>query len=277
MLDPDKIKNHCKQRPQTRELVREIHLFDSVHSTNQVALEMASTGAPGGVLILADAQEHGKGRLGREWFSPKGVNVYLSLLLRPHQPARELPLFSLATAVALVETIGNLGLKAQIKWPNDILLPVPPFSGVNEKKVAGILLESVTDGAHSPPLVVGIGVNVNLDEADFPPELRSNATSLKAVLGEPIDRNRFILSLLDTLAQEYLLLEEENKERLIERVKRRCRTLGKKVRVDTARRTFEGWAETIEEDGALLIRMGDGNRRKILVGDITHLREMEKI
>jgi BirA family biotin operon repressor/biotin-[acetyl-CoA-carboxylase] ligase len=268
-LDPEKIKERCKRHLQARDIVREVLLFDSVGSTNRTALEMASLGVPGGVVILAETQGKGKGRLGRSWFSPRGVNIYLSLLLRPHQPAREFPLFSLATAVALVEAIGaTTGLKVEIKWPNDILL--------NDKKVAGILLETETDGGQAPSLVVGIGVNVNLNEADFPPDLQATATSLKTALGQPVDRTELTISLLGALAQQYLLLEEGKREAVIESVKGHCQTLGKKVRVDTPHRTFEGWAETIEEEGALRVRLGDGSRRKILVGDITHLREVKE-
>ncbi|MDC4224429.1 MAG: biotin--[acetyl-CoA-carboxylase] ligase [Candidatus Manganitrophus sp.] len=98
-------------------------MFDRVDSTNRIALEMASQGLPGGIVILAEAQEKGKGRLGREWFSPEGMNLYFSLLLRPYQPVRDFPLFSLATSVALIEAIQRTtGLAVQIKWPNDIVL-----------------------------------------------------------------------------------------------------------------------------------------------------------
>ena len=268
MLDPEKIKERCNRRPQTREIAREVLLFDSVDSTNRIALEMASMGVPGGMVILAEAQEKGRGRLGRAWFSPKGVNLYLSLLLRPYQESRELPLFSLATSVALVKAIeAETGLAPRIKWPNDVL--------VNDKKVAGILLESESDGAQTPSLVIGIGVNVNMEADDFPPELRPIATSLKTALGKQIDRDDLLIALLDALADQFLLLEEGKKGLLIESVNRYSQTLGKKVRVDTPRQAFEGWAEEIEEDGALRIRLGDGSRRKIMVGDITHLREIK--
>ncbi len=268
-LDLDKIENHCLSHTKVREWVREIMLFDRVDSTNRVALDMASQGLPSGVVILAEAQEKGKGRLGRAWFSPRGVNLYFSLLLRPYQPVRDFPLFSLATSVALIEAIHRVtGLAVQIKWPNDIVL--------NDRKLAGILLESEVRGEQTPPLVVGVGVNVNIDLAGFPPELQKIATSLQIALGHPVDRTDLLIEIFNRLAEQYRLVEDGNgKTLLIQAVRQHCQTLGRRVRVQTARQEFEGWAEDLQEDGALLIRMGDGNQRRILVGDVTHLREVE--
>ncbi len=265
-LDLEKIEKHCRSHTKVREWVREIMLFDRVDSTNRIALEMASQGLPGGIVILAEAQEKGKGRLGREWFSPEGMNLYFSILLRPYQPVRDFPLYSLATSVALIEAIQRTtGLAVQIKWPNDIVL--------DEKKLAGILLESEVRGEQAPPLVVGVGVNVNIGLTDFPPELQKTATSLQIALGKTVDRTGLLIELFNQLVEQYRLLDE--KVPLIQAVRRHCQTLGRRVRVQTARQEFEGWAEDLQEDGALLIRMGDGNQRRILVGDVTHLREVK--
>lgn len=268
ILDVERVKAHCRRNTRVREIVHEILLFDRVDSTNQIALEMASNGMPGGLVILAESQEKGKGRLGRKWFSPAGVNLYLSLFLRPHQPPREFPLFSLATSVALVNAVEKVtGLSPAIKWPNDLML--------NDKKVAGTLLESETGGGQTPPLVIGIGVNVNLDPAALPAELQSTAGSLKMALGHEVDRTDLASAILEALSERILLLQEGKTDLLIQAMKQKCQTLGKKVRVDTPRQAFEGWAQDIEDDGGLMIRMGDGKLRKILIGDITHLRETE--
>lgn len=265
-LDLEKIEKHCRSHTKVREWVREIMLFDRVDSTNRIALEMASQGLPGGIVILAEAQEKGKGRLGREWFSPEGMNLYFSLLLRPYQPARDFPLYSLATSVALIEAIQRTtGLAVQIKWPNDVVL--------EDKKLAGILLESEVRGEQSPPLVVGVGVNVNIGLTDFPAELQKSATSLRIALGRPVDRADLLIELFNQLVEQYRLVDD--KALLIQAVRQHCQTLGRRVRVQTARQEFEGWAEDLQEDGALLIRMGDGNQRRILVGDVTHLREVK--
>ncbi|WDT77219.1 MAG: biotin--[acetyl-CoA-carboxylase] ligase [Candidatus Manganitrophus sp.] len=265
-LDLERIEKHCRSHTKVREWVREIMLFDRVDSTNRIALEMASQGLPGGIVILAEAQEKGKGRLGREWFSPEGMNLYFSLLLRPYQPARDFPLYSLATSVALIEAIQRTtGLAVQIKWPNDVVL--------EDKKLAGILLESEVRGEQSPPLVVGVGVNVNIRLNDFPPELQKSATSLRIALGRPVDRADLLIELFNQMVEQYRLVDD--KALLIRAVRQHCQTLGRRVRVQTARQEFEGWAEDLQEDGALLIRMGDGNQRRILVGDVTHLREVK--
>lgn len=265
-LDLERIEKHCRSHTKVREWVREIMMFDRVDSTNRIALEMASQGLPGGIVILAEAQEKGKGRLGREWFSPEGMNLYFSLLLRPYQPARDFPLYSLATSVALIEAIQRTtGLAVQIKWPNDVVL--------EDKKLAGILLESEVRGDQSPSLVVGVGVNVNIGLTDFPPELQKSATSLRIALGRPVDRADLLIELFNQLVEQYRLVDD--KALLIQAVRQHCQTLGRRVRVQTARQEFEGWAEDLQEDGALLIRMGDGNQRRILVGDVTHLREVK--
>lgn len=265
-LDLERIEKHCRSHTKVREWVREIMMFDRVDSTNRIALEMASQGLPGGIVILAEAQEKGKGRLGREWFSPEGMNLYFSLLLRPYQPARDFPLYSLATSVALIEAIQRTtGLAVQIKWPNDVVL--------EDKKLAGILLESEVRGEQSPPLVVGVGVNVNISLNDFPPELQKSATSLRIALGRPVDRADLLIELFNQMVEQYRLVDD--KALLIQAVRQHCQTLGRRVRVQTARQEFEGWAEDLQEDGALLIRMGDGNQRRILVGDVTHLREVK--
>ncbi len=266
-IDIQKIEQHLKGRHGERGIIREALFFDTVDSTNRIAREMGLNGLPGEVAIFAESQKQGKGRLGRQWISPHGVNLYLSLFLRPHQPPREFPLFSMATSVALVHAIRSItGLVVSIKWPNDIIW--------NDKKVAGILIESECHGDQAAPLVIGMGVNVNMDPADFPPEIYATAASLKMALGQPIDRSDLAIAILDAFSDQHLLLGEGKKDLLVLAMKRYCQTLGRKIMVQTAQRQFEGWALDIEEDGTLLIKMGDHSQRKILVGDITHLREI---
>ncbi len=267
-LDMEAIKTHCKQHPKVREWIREIFFFDRLGSTNRTALEMASMGMPGGIAIFAESQTEGRGRLGRNWFSPENVNLYLSLFLMPHQPARTFHLFALATAAALVQAIQAVApCRVQIKWPNDIV--------IDGRKIAGILLESVTTGGQTPPLVIGMGINVNVD--DFPPELQRTATSLKIATGRVIDRSDLARGVLSALSEQYARLQEPDPFRhLIETVRPICRTLGKRVRVRTPRNTFEGWADDIGRDGSLVCRLGDGSIRKIVLSDITHLREVEE-
>ncbi len=265
-INADKITAFCRAHSEIREIVHEALLFDEVGSTNDIALEMASNGMPEGIAILAESQTGGKGRLDRSWFSPAGRNIYLSLLLRPAIQVREYPLFSPATAVGLVNGIREFtGLALGIKWPNDLV--------ISDKKVGGILLVSSLSGDQTAPLVVGVGLNVNLEPSAFPEELRETATSLKAVLGREIDRTGLITALIEGVVAEIHHLQNGEVLTVMDAVRSHCVTLGKKVRVSTNRQVFEGWAETIEADGGLSIRLGDQSRRKILIGDITHLRE----
>ncbi len=247
--------------------MREVVLFDRVLSTNQIAMQMGSTGMPGGVLILAEAQDQGKGRLDRTWVSPHGVNLYFSLLLRPFQEVREYPLFSLAAAVAVVSAIRMVtGIPVVAKWPNDVLS--------EGKKVAGILLETGKKAGDVPYLVIGIGVNVNWEEADIPKELCGLATSLKIALGRIVDRNRLVNEILIALAQQITLLDDYKSDLVIQGLSDVCDTLGKSVQVKTPNKTYEGIAESIAPDGGLNLRLADQSLRTIYVGDVTKLTAM---
>ncbi len=263
-IDLQRIEAGIAAHPRVRERVREVLLFDRVRSTNKIALQMGSTGMPGGVLIIAEAQDQGKGRLNREWVSPPGINLYLSLLLRPFQPVREFPLFSLATAVAVVQAIRvTTGLPVVAKWPNDILL--------DNKKVSGILLETGQKSGEDPYLVIGIGVNVNWNADDIPEALRAQATSLKIALGRIVDKNRLVNEILIALAQQITLLDNYQSDLVITGLSEMCETLGKPVRVATPDKTYEGVAEGISEEGALILRLADKSQRTIYVGDVTKL------
>ena len=265
-LDIAAILAHVKDRAKTKGVVHEAFLFERVESTNRVALDMASSGLPGGVVVLAEAQTAGKGRLGRRWFAPPGRCVTLSLLLRPCLPVREYPLFSPAAAVGIIAGLQSaFGVEAAVKWPNDIL--------IGRRKLGGILLETGPPGDQGTPLAIGVGINVNLEAEDFPAELQSEATALQACLGRPADRTAVAVALIDGLCHAVARLEGGGKQAILREAAARCVTLGKRIRVSAGRKVFEGWAEGIEADGALRIRLGDRSRRRILIGEITHLRE----
>lgn len=268
IIDTDKIGAFCRRHIRVREVLQEVLLFDQVNSTNRVALKMGADGHPGGLVLLAEEQTGGLGRQNRPWFSPAGKNVYLSLLLRPCLPMRDYPIFSPAAALGVVKGIIKMtGLDIGIKWPNDVI--------VNGRKLGGILLESKTTGDQTVPLVIGIGLNVNLDPEDFPSELQETATSLKIETGKTIDRTALLCIMLEEIAEHVLALQEGKNEAVMDAVRDNCFTLGKSIRVTTARQVFEGRAESIDEDGALMIRMGDQLLRRIVIGEITHLRECD--
>ena len=261
-IDLQRIEASIKSHPRVRERVREVLFFEKVESTNKTALQMGAAGLPSGVVILSDEQTQGVGRLNRTWISPKGVNLYLSLLLRPYQPIREFPLFSLATALAAVQAIRAVTkLEAVVKWPNDILL--------NDKKIAGILLEAGNKAGESPYLVIGIGVNVNWDEADIPKDIADQTTSLKTAVGHVIDRNDLVNELLIALSEQWTLLDKWPSDLLITNLSEVCVTLGKRVRVTTADKTIEGIASGISKEGGLILQLADNSQRTIYAGDVT--------
>jgi len=265
-IDPDKITAYCRAHSEIRDIVHEVLLFDEVPSTNDIALEMAANGVPEGLAILAESQTGGKGRLGRNWFSPSGKNIYFSLLLRPSVQVREYPLFSPTAALGVIKGIRRCtGLEVGIKWPNDLVL--------SEKKVGGILLVSGGAGGYAQPLVIGLGLNVNLNPSDFPEDLQEIATALRIPLKVSIDRNTLMMNLIEAVSAEIHRLQRGEIQAIMNEVRLHCVTLGKKVRVSTVRQVFEGNAEALSDDGALQIRLGDHSIRSVLMGDITHLRE----
>ena len=257
------LEDFCKSRPDLRGLIREILFFETIDSTNRVALEMAKAGMPSGVLILAEAQTAGYGRRGRTWFSSAG-SLTFSLFLTPCQPVQTFPIVALAAASAVVSAVEKTsGVTASIKWPNDVWLA--------GNKIAGILSESAGSGDPYPSLIVGVGMNVNT--TCFPPALGETATSLSAVCGQPIDRNALLRDFLISFSEGYEQIQQRRTFQLMQRVRAACGTLGQRVRIDAPGRVFEGLAEAIEPDGALRLRVGDGTRRTIRVGEITALRE----
>ncbi len=159
----------------TRVIGKEIHLLPEVASTNTLAMELAANGTPEGTVVIAETQTLGKGRLGRTWISPKG-NLYLSVVLRPNIPMHKAPLITLMGAVAVASAIRKTcELEAGIKWPNDIL--------ISGRKVSGLLTEMSAEQDRIRYIVLGIGVDVNMELIALPPDVRSLATTLAKEAG----------------------------------------------------------------------------------------------
>jgi BirA family biotin operon repressor/biotin-[acetyl-CoA-carboxylase] ligase len=164
-------------------------------STNRVAMEMAENGAAHGTVVVADAQTAGRGRMGRRWVSPAGKNLYVSLLLRPSVPTVDAPRLALVTGVALADAVEAIGVPASLKWPNDL------YCG--GRKAAGILAEMASDPHGVRHVVIGVGLNVNMEESDFPPDLRGAATSLRIRAGRVFRRVDILAGLLDAFGTRY--------------------------------------------------------------------------
>jgi len=256
-LSPNKIKQGLK----TKVMGRIIHHFAHVSSTQEIAKELATQGAVEGTVIIAETQSAGRGRLGRGWFSPAG-GIWMSLLLSPKKPVQELQVLNLLAALAVSRSIEKAcGLEARIKWPNDIL--------IQGKKVAGILSEAFAKGGIVSDVVLGVGINANVETELFPFDLRLSATSLSATLGNSVDRVTFVQSLLEELETLYEKFEREGSGFIINELKRLSTTLGRKVKVISFDEVAEGLAVDIHTDGALVVRVEGGTTKLFYSGDVS--------
>lgn len=250
-----------KKNLTTRFIGADIYLFDAIDSTNSHAHKLAKEGAKEGTVVLSESQSRGKGRLGRSWFSPSGTNIYLSVILRPQMPASQITLLTFAAAIAVAKAIRDItGLDADIKWPNDIL--------IKGKKVAGILSEMDAKSDTIRFVVIGIGINVNLEKKDIPLELMDKATSIKIESNSTIDRMNLICRVLENLEKWYNLFERNGANDIIKEWKSLAITIGRDVKVQSGNSFVEGRAVDIDENGALLIKDRNGVIQKVLSGDV---------
>jgi BirA family biotin operon repressor/biotin-[acetyl-CoA-carboxylase] ligase len=241
-----------------------IHAFSHCDSTNTIAFRLALNGAQEGEVVVAESQTAGKGRMGRPWESPPGVNIYLSIILRPPFLPNKMPLITLMTAVACAEAITEVtGLLPGIKWPNDLLL--------NGKKLGGILTEADLEMDRINFVVVGIGINVNVPRSSFPASIRDTATSLREALGREISRIALIQALLRNFEVWYLSLGQGGEEEIRSRWEEISQIRDKEVEVDSMGETVRGKALKIDADGALLVQEAGGEVRRIVAGDV-HVR-----
>lgn len=231
-------------------------------STNADAFHLAEEGAVEGTVVIADAQSGGKGRMGRVWSSPPGINLYCSVVLRPGVKPYQAPQLTFLSAVAVARAIElTTNLKPEIKWPNDVLL-----SG---RKVAGLLNEmsSETDGINF--VILGIGVNLNMTAVQFPPDLRTPATSLLLEQGRQVSRAQFAASMLNELDRLYTEFLERGFAPVREEWHKRCNANGHDVSVsDGGAEIMRGRFDGIDSDGALLLCRADGTLERILSGDV---------
>lgn len=236
-----------------------IRYYHTIPSTMDTAKKAARQGAAEGTIVIAEEQTAGRGRLGRSWLSPRG-GIALSIILRPN--LRQLPRLIMVASLAASHSIEQVsGLKTDIKWPNDVL--------IRGKKACGILVESAIRGQTVDWAIVGIGINVNLDPADFP-EIAAIATSLSAELGRNVSRLDILRTLLSEMELLYLALRRG--EPIHEEWRSHLETLGKMVRVSSGGLVEEGRAESVDEDGSLLLRRSDGSLAVLTTGEVTLLK-----
>jgi BirA family biotin operon repressor/biotin-[acetyl-CoA-carboxylase] ligase len=240
------------------DLERRIHYFLEIGSTMDTARELAKKGAAEGTIVIAEVQTRGRGRLSREWLSPEG-GIYFTLILRPRISPAYSPRINLMVAIAVAATIRKLfGLKAALKWPNDVL--------IEGKKVCGILAEMDAEIDVVNFVNVGIGMNANNSVTRF----EETTISLKGALGREISRKEFLSALITEIERRQPLLMKAD---LLREWKRLSATLSKEVRVMSLGEEVIGQAIDIDATGALILKGKDGSLRTVLAGDCIHLTE----
>ena len=256
---------------------RRIELFDCLPSTNRKAVQLAQADVEHGTVVVAESQTAGRGRLSRTWFSPPGINLYCSIILRTARPPERLtewlswlPLVSALAAAEAIEQVSSIHVS--VKWPNDLL--------ISERKVGGILCESGTGARSDPFQIIGIGINVNGGQDDWPADLRDSATSIRQERNVLVDRNRLLAQLLLELEHCLDELAVHGTSRLALAYHQRCSTIGITVRATLAAgEVIVGLAEGIGQDGSLRIRPQTAHPHSetpeivtLRVADIIHVR-----
>ena len=247
----------------TQTIGRDMHYYPSVDSTNRVAKALAYHGAQDGTIVVAEEQTGGKGRLERNFFSPRGKGIWFSVVLRPNFSPHEAPKFTLMAAVAVAEAMARFNLQAQIKWPNDIL-----FDG---RKLVGILTEMSGEIGKIAYIVIGVGINVNINRDEFPEDLRPVAASLSEMSGETISRVELFRAVLEEFDKLYAIVNSSGFDKVIELWRNYNVTLGKNVRVIAAvdgGESFTGKAVDLDSSGALVVETSDG-LRTVYAGDVS--------
>ncbi len=256
LLDKEAISSGLK----TKWLGKDLRSFSEVNSTNETARSLASS-CQNGTVILAETQTRGRGRLSRPWASPPG-GIWMSLILKPEMPLASVYQINMAVSVAISKAIFNLlGLKAGIKWPNDLL--------IRERKICGILMEISAEVGRLDYAVVGLGINANVGLSNFPEEWC--ATSLSHELGHEVSRVDLIQGILLEIEEAY---EKMGSREIYEEWRSRSVTIGRYVRINSISGDLVGVVEDLAEDGALLLKTENGCQR-VLAGDCIHLRALE--
>ena len=245
----------------TKIIGRDIRVFEQTTSTNDVIEKLARDGVKEGVVVFAESQTKGRGRLGRKWISPAHKGLWFSILLRPDLRPQEATQLTVASATALRRAIeSETGLKPEIKWPNDIL--------IGGKKAAGILTELNAELDKVRYVILGIGMDVNLDAGEFPADLKKTATSLKIETGETVSRAELAVAILRELDFDYARIGGRKFPAVADEWESGCATIGKNVTVHIGDRKIRGRAESLDDDGALLVRSEHGHLERITGGDV---------
>ncbi|GAA0789758.1 biotin--[acetyl-CoA-carboxylase] ligase [Hathewaya limosa] len=252
----------------TKYIGRKIFHFDVIGSTNTKAKEIASltmqkyNDLDNGTIVISEGQTAGKGRLGRVWESPTGKGIWFSIILKPDISPLKVSNITIIGASAVNLALKEMGVESYIKWPNDII--------IENKKVCGILTEMSAELDLVNYIVMGIGINVNIEKDDFPKELKNKATSLKAVYGKEFNRKKLLASILNNFEELY---DNYIKNDLLEPCIKICRDksilIGKEVFIEQRNKKYKVRVLDINNDGALVIQKEDGNLEEVISGEVS--------
>jgi BirA family transcriptional regulator, biotin operon repressor / biotin---[acetyl-CoA-carboxylase] ligase len=244
-----------------------LHFFETLNSTNEKAGVMARAGASDGTVIVADHQSQGRGRLGRLWDSPAGVNLYFSMILRPAIEPRYAAQLTLLTGLALADTVSAVGADSvEIKWPNDLLLA--------GKKLAGILTEMAVEADRVQFVVIGVGVNVNVPLDGLLPEISEIAMTLANHLKKKVKRSTFLADFLCRFQILYRQYLQDGFAPIRSIWLERSRIKGCRVQINLLNDSFTAWAVDLDVDGFLIVKREDtGLEVRVLAGDVLLLKD----
>ena len=237
-----------------------LYVYREVSSTNTVAKFLSMNDAENGSVIISEKQNAARGRSGKHWESPLG-GVWLSIILHPNVEHSKLPLITLATGVAVAKTLEIIGIEnPEIKWPNDIM--------VNDRKICGILTEAVANFNTIDNVIIGVGIDANLDINEFPEELKNGTTTVQRELGRKGNENLLIKIFLEEFEKISELFNHEGFEEILKEWRKRSYTIGKIVEVrEPYNKYYDGYVVGIGKEGALIVEKIDGTLEKVISGE----------
>ncbi|MEI7904212.1 MAG: biotin--[acetyl-CoA-carboxylase] ligase [Candidatus Firestonebacteria bacterium] len=246
----------------TKYVGQNMYCFNEIGSTNDFALKYTEKGVEEGFLVTAEKQTHGKGRLGRNWISPPNLGLWFSVILKPRISPFHSSKITFISGLSVVDAVKKVtGEDAVLKWPNDVF-----FRG---KKLCGILTEMRAEMDVINYLVIGMGVNVNFSRSDFPESLKHTATSLKIELKQEFSRVKLLKEILKNLEDYYELFKREGFDPILNRWKDNCATLNTRVKITQGKDIIEGFAQDVDDDCSLLVRLDSGIIYKTVSGDVS--------
>ena len=257
LLSAEEVKNTLS----TKILGSEIKYFTTTDSTNNQAKKFAMQGAPDGAIVISEEQCGGKGRLSRSFFCPKYKGIWFSAILRPDFLPQEAPKCTLMAAVAVARAIEDVtGVKVGIKWPNDIL-----YKG---KKLVGILTEISAEMERINYIIIGIGIDVNIEKEDMPEDIRDIVTSLSQITKKQVSRLKLLNKVLYHLEQLYIMAQRHDFAPILDEWRKYSITLNQDIKVISGKDIAYGRAMDIDDDGALLVEI-NGQIKRVLAGDVS--------